>query len=91
VIISSYLTDMSRPRLDPSKPLVNIVSLGATDTLKLQLTTVDGKKPKRPHQAFLILSDLLTGLEESIVINVKDSGKGKVEIVSLPYQLWPMS
>jgi oligosaccharyltransferase complex subunit delta (ribophorin II) len=55
--------------------------LGATDSLKLLLTTIDGKIAKRPHQAFLTLTDPTTGLEESFVFNVKDSGKGKVDLV----------
>jgi oligosaccharyltransferase complex subunit delta (ribophorin II) len=55
--------------------------LGARDSLKLLLTTVDGKTAKRPHQAFLTLTDPTTGLEESFVFNVKESGKGKVDLV----------
>ena len=57
------------------------MTLGATDSLKLDLTTVDGTKAKRPHQAFLTLTDPTTGLEESFVFSVKDSGKGKVSLV----------
>jgi hypothetical protein len=68
-------------RLNPSSPLAKSVSLGASDTLKLLLTTVDGKTAKRPHQAFLTLTDPTTGLEESYVLNVKESGKGKVDLV----------
>jgi hypothetical protein len=74
-------------RLNPSNPLAKAVSLGATETLKLQLTTIDGKKAKRPHQAFLTLSDPATGLEESFVLSVKDSGKGKVDLVGVFVQL----
>jgi hypothetical protein len=68
-------------RLNPSSPLAKSVSLGASDTLKLLLTTVDGKTAKRPHQAFLTLTDPTTGLEESYVLNVKESGKGKIDLV----------
>jgi oligosaccharyltransferase complex subunit delta (ribophorin II) len=62
--------------------------LGATDTLKLVLTTLDGSTAKRPHQAFLTLTEPTTGLEESFVFNVKDSGKGKVDLShkDLPHQ-----
>lgn len=63
------------------------MSLGATDTLKLLLTTADGKIPKRPHQAFLTLTEPDTGLEESFVLTVKDSGKGKVDLVCLEHHL----
>ncbi|CAO2657298.1 Nn.00g034240.m01.CDS01 [Neocucurbitaria sp. VM-36] len=78
----------SRDKLDPSSPLSKSVSLGATDTLKLLLTTVDGKTAKRPHQAFLTLTDPTTGLEESYVLNVKESGKAKVDLShkDLPHQ-----
>jgi oligosaccharyltransferase complex subunit delta (ribophorin II) len=69
-------------RLNPSTPLGKTVELGASDSLKLILTTIDGKTAKRPHQAFLTLTDPTTGLEESFVFNVKDSGKGKVDLVS---------
>lgn len=78
-------------RLNPSSPLAKSVSLGAADTLKLQLTTVDGKKSQRPHQAFLTLTDSATGLEESFVLSVKESGKGKVDLVCKPTQLLPTS
>lgn len=55
--------------------------------LKLQLTTVDGKKATRPHQAFLTLTDPTTGVEESFLFNVKDSGKGSVNLVCGIFQL----
>lgn len=69
------------PRLSATTPLAKTVSLGATDSLKLDLTTVDGKTAKRPHQAFLALTDPVSGLEEFFVLTVKDSGKGKVSLV----------
>jgi oligosaccharyltransferase complex subunit delta (ribophorin II) len=80
-------TDSNLPRLNPASPLDKSVTLGDSDTLKLQLTTTDGKKAKRPHQAFLTLADPTTGLEESFVLSVKDSGKGKVDLVSDTVQL----
>ncbi|KAF2735147.1 hypothetical protein EJ04DRAFT_465361 [Polyplosphaeria fusca] len=78
----------TKEKLSPNTPLSKSVSLGATDTLKLLLTAVDGKKAKRPHQAFLTLTDPTTGLEESFVLNVKESGKGKVDLThkDLPVQ-----
>lgn len=63
------------------------MSLGATDSLKLQLTTKDGKNAARPHQAFLTLTDPITGVEESFIFNVKDSGKGSVNLVCITRQL----
>jgi oligosaccharyltransferase complex subunit delta (ribophorin II) len=68
-------------RLSATSPLSKTVTLGATDSLKVDLTTVDGKTAKRPHQAFLTLTDPASGLEESFVLSTKDSGKGKVSLV----------
>ncbi|KAL1611859.1 hypothetical protein SLS60_000080 [Paraconiothyrium brasiliense] len=78
----------AKDKLSPTSPLSKSVSLGATDALKLQLTTVDGKKATRPHQAFLTLTDPATGVEESFLFNVKDSGKGSINIAhkDLPHQ-----
>ncbi|KAF1958889.1 hypothetical protein CC80DRAFT_468681 [Byssothecium circinans] len=78
----------AKDKLSATTPLAKSVSLGATDTLKLLLTTTDGKAAKRPHQAFLTLTDPTTGLEESFVISVKESGKGKVDLTykDLPHQ-----
>ncbi|ORY19808.1 Oligosaccharyltransferase subunit Ribophorin II-domain-containing protein [Clohesyomyces aquaticus] len=78
----------AKEKLNPSSPLSKSVALGATDTLKLLLTATDGKKAKRPHQAFLTLTDPTTGLEESFVLSVKESGKGKVDLThkDLPIQ-----
>ncbi|KAK8238271.1 Oligosaccharyltransferase subunit Ribophorin II-domain-containing protein [Phyllosticta capitalensis] len=75
-------------KLDPTTPLSKSIALGATDTLKIILSTVEGKKAKRPHQAFLTLTDPKTGLEDAFALSVKDNGKGKVELTQkdLPYQ-----
>ncbi|KAF2132067.1 hypothetical protein P153DRAFT_429268 [Dothidotthia symphoricarpi CBS 119687] len=78
----------SKQQLSSSTPLSKSVSLGATDSLKLLLTTVDGETAKRPHQAFLTLTEPTTGLEESFVFSIKESGKGKVDLTQkdLPHQ-----
>ncbi|KAH7126839.1 Oligosaccharyltransferase subunit Ribophorin II-domain-containing protein [Dendryphion nanum] len=70
----------TKEKLSPGAPLAKSVSLGASDSLKLILTTTDGKTAKRPHQAFLTLTDPTTGVEESFIFNVKESGKGKVDL-----------
>jgi oligosaccharyltransferase complex subunit delta (ribophorin II) len=57
------------------------VKLGAGETLKVILTTQEGKSAKRPHQAFLLLQDPTTNLDISYPFSVKDSGKAKVELV----------
>ena len=53
--------------------------------MKVLITIKEDKKPKRPHQAFLRLEDTGTHLETSYAFAVKESGKGKVEIVSWLY------
>jgi hypothetical protein len=75
-------TDWCR-RLVEHKPLSKAVGLGATDTLKIILTTQDGKTARRPHQAFLLLRDADTGLDISYPFNVKDNGKAKVDLVGV--------
>jgi oligosaccharyltransferase complex subunit delta (ribophorin II) len=57
------------------------VSLSGSDSLKIVLTTTEGKTSKKPHQAFLTLHEPTTGLEESFPFTLKDNGKGKVEVV----------
>lgn len=68
-------------RLQPNSPLASPLALGPSDTLKVLLTATDGNKPAQPHQAFLTLHEPETGLEESFPLTVKDSGKGKLELV----------
>lgn len=70
-------------RLSPEKPLATAIPLGADDTLKIILTTVDGGAGKKPHQAFLTLREPAKGLEESFPLSVRETGKGKLELVSL--------
>ena len=75
---------MSAPlqRLAERKALSQPVPLGSSDTLKVLLTAQENKKGKRPHQAFLLFKDSDSGLETSYPFSVKESGKGKIEIVS---------
>ncbi|KAI5864788.1 Oligosaccharyltransferase subunit Ribophorin II-domain-containing protein [Durotheca rogersii] len=60
-----------------------------TDTLKLLLTAKEGGKAKRPHQAFLVLREPISGLEAPFPLTVKESGRAIVEIKhsDLPVQL----
>lgn len=69
-----------------SKTLSKPISLGATDSLKILLTTQEDNKAKRPHQAFLHVKDSKSSLETSFAFQVKENGKGKVELVSLELQ-----
>ena len=68
-------------RLSPSTGLGKQFELGPADTLKLLLTTTEDKTAKRPHQAFLTLREPKTGLDESFVFSIKESGKARVEFV----------
>ncbi|KAK4574339.1 hypothetical protein LTR86_002101 [Recurvomyces mirabilis] len=73
-----------KEKLSPGSPLTSSsISLGATDSLKIILTTTEGKTAKRAHQAFLTLHEPMTGLEESFPFSLKENGKGKVEVVRL--------
>ncbi|KAK4694240.1 hypothetical protein P7C71_g3301, partial [Lecanoromycetidae sp. Uapishka_2] len=58
-------------------------------SLKILLTTREDKKAKRPHQAFLHVKDSKSSLETSFALQVKENGKGKVELSQkdLPTQL----
>ena len=60
-----------------------------TDTLKIALTTQEGRSAKRPHQTYLSLFEPSSGLETSFPLSVKDSGKAKVELVCLAPQQEP--
>jgi len=59
------------------------VALETADTLNIILTVTEGGKPKRPHQAFLLLEDPDTGLESTFTLSMKETGKAKVELVCL--------
>jgi len=76
------VTNSNCDRLSEKSPLSKPVTLGASDTLKIILTATENGKPKRPHQAFLLLADQDTGLEATFPLLMKDSGKGKVDFVS---------
>ncbi|KIX06962.1 uncharacterized protein Z518_04938 [Rhinocladiella mackenziei CBS 650.93] len=77
-----------KEKLVPFTPLSAPVKFGAGDTLKVVLTTQEGKSAKRPHQAFLLLQDTTSKLDVSYPFSVKESGKAKVELThkDLPIQ-----
>ncbi|MCJ1436114.1 hypothetical protein MMC27_005492 [Xylographa pallens] len=79
----------TKEKLAENQPLSQAIQLGASDTLKIILTTKEGNTAKRPHQAFLNFKDAGTGLETSFAFTVKDSGKGKLELTQkdIPSQL----
>ncbi len=57
------------------------MDLGPNDSLKVILTTQEGKSAKRPHQAFLLLRDSSSNLDVSYPLSIKESGKAKVDLV----------
>lgn len=74
-------TDADVNSLTPGKLLSKSIDLGATDTLKIILTTQEGKTAKRPHQAFLLLQDTASNLDVSYPLSIKESGKAKLDLV----------
>ncbi|KAL8907732.1 MAG: hypothetical protein Q9207_001215 [Kuettlingeria erythrocarpa] len=70
----------AKEKLVENKALPEPIVLGASDTLKLLLTTKEGKKASRPHQAFLLLCEPKSNLDTSFPLSVKESGKGKLEL-----------
>lgn len=57
--------------------------VGGSDAIQISLTTTENGKAKRPHQAFLLLKDQVTGVEAPFPLDVKDNGKASVKLVSL--------
>ena len=70
-------------RITEGKALSKPLSLGASDNLKILLTTSENKKAKRPHQAFLNLRDPKSDLETSLAFQVKENGKAKIDLVRI--------
>lgn len=62
-------------------PLKTPVSLSVQDTLTVSLIAKDNGKGKRPHQAFVLLKEVDTGLEAPFPLSIRDTGKGNVKIV----------
>ena len=71
------------PRITENKALSKPVILGALDTLKILLTTKEDNKAKRPHQTFLLVEDPKSKLDTSFAFQVRENGKGKIELVCL--------
>ena len=59
------------------------LTLGQAGSIKVALTTEEGSKAKRAHQAFLVLKEKSTGLEAPFPLTVKDSGKATLKIVRI--------
>ena len=72
------------PRIGENKALSTPVTLGASDSLKILLTTKEDNKAKRPHQTFLLVKDPKSNLDTYFPFQVKENGKGKIELVRFP-------
>ncbi|KAF7549157.1 hypothetical protein G7Z17_g6580 [Cylindrodendrum hubeiense] len=88
VAVGSKKSNAVTQKFSTSEAAKNVVVLGHKDTLTVALTTKEGSSDKRPHQAFLILTES-TGLEAPYPLTLKASGKGSVDITQkdLPIQL----
>ncbi|KZF26179.1 hypothetical protein L228DRAFT_242605 [Xylona heveae TC161] len=78
-----------KDKLSPSTTLSQPINLGPSDNLKILLTAKEGSSTQRPHQAFLQVGDADNGLSISYALNVRDSGKAKLELSQkdIPAQL----
>lgn len=79
-------------RLNVKKPLSTALTFGSADTIKIALTAKDNGKARRPHQAFIVLKDVDSGLEVPFPLTTKETGKAVVSIVrnsNPPYHTSP--
>lgn len=58
-----------------------MIPFPSTATLRVSLTATENGKPKRPHQAFLLLKETQTGLEAPFPLTMRETGKGTVDVV----------
>ncbi|KAI1433843.1 Oligosaccharyltransferase subunit Ribophorin II-domain-containing protein [Xylaria sp. CBS 124048] len=79
----------AKEKFSQTAPLAQPITLSTAETIKVLLVAKDDGKGKRPHQAFVVLQDELTGLEAPFPMTVKENGKAVVEIKysDLPIQL----
>ncbi|KAI0548866.1 Oligosaccharyltransferase subunit Ribophorin II-domain-containing protein [Xylaria curta] len=79
----------TKEKFSETKPLSQPVTISNAESIKVLLVAKDGGKGKRPHQAFVVLQDELSGLEAPFPMTVKDNGKAVVDIkfADLPVQL----
>ncbi|KAF4446007.1 hypothetical protein F53441_10313 [Fusarium austroafricanum] len=79
VTVGSKRAQSVTAKFSDQKPTKNAIVLGKSDTIRVSLTTTEAGEVKRPHQAFLILTES-TGLEAPYPLSVKTSGKAQVDI-----------
>jgi oligosaccharyltransferase complex subunit delta (ribophorin II) len=67
-------------RFSNQEPVKDTLVLGKTDTIKVSLTTTEDSEAKRPHQAFVVITES-TGLEVALPLDIKSTGKAVATIV----------
>ncbi|TGJ87841.1 hypothetical protein E0Z10_g911 [Xylaria hypoxylon] len=79
----------TKEKFSETKQLSQPITISNTESIKILLVAKDGGKGKRPHQAFVVLQDELSGLEAPFPMTVKENGKAVVDIkyTDLPVQL----
>lgn len=88
MMVLSWGSDCGRMRTDKinwyrfsnQEPVKDTLILGKADTIKVSLTTTEGSEAKRPHQAFIVITES-TGIEVALPLDVKSSGKAVASIV----------
>ncbi|OIW26026.1 hypothetical protein CONLIGDRAFT_672930 [Coniochaeta ligniaria NRRL 30616] len=88
-VVSKKAGDGLKEKLNAKKPLSKPVTIGSSDTIKITLTAKDNGSGKRPHQAFVVLKDVDSGLEAPFPLTTKDTGKavGQISQKEIPVQL----
>ncbi|EFR05378.1 hypothetical protein MGYG_08389 [Nannizzia gypsea CBS 118893] len=69
-----------KQKLSQDKPLTTAITLNDASTLKLLLTLQEDNTAAKPHQAFLTLKEIDSGLDISYPLSVKANGKAIVEL-----------
>lgn len=88
MMVLSWESDCTRMRADRNnlyrfsnqEPVKDTLVLGKADAIKVSLTTTEDSEAKRPHQAFITITES-TGLEISLPLDIKSSGKAVGTIV----------
>ncbi|KAB5549999.1 Dolichyl-diphosphooligosaccharide--protein glycosyltransferase subunit Swp1 [Coniochaeta sp. 2T2.1] len=88
-VVSKKAGDGLKEKLNAKKPLSKAINFGSADTIKISVTAKDNGKGKRPHQAFVVLKDVDSGLEAPFPLTTKDTGKAVTQISQkdIPVQL----
>lgn len=90
-LVGDLRADVLPCRITENKALSKPIQLGSSENLKILLTTKEDSKATRPHQAFLLVKDSKSNLDTSFAFQVKENGKGKVELVRSSMQQLALS